>query len=244
MKKVAIVTGATRGIGLGISTAFLQQGYKVALCYGSDHDNAKATLKQLNTKDAILIHADISDANQRQSILDKTQQAWGSCDVLVNNAGIIRKGRFLDIEADVFETVMNTNFYGPLYLAQQFSHHLIKNNKPGAIVNIITMGIHKPSNIAYGTSKSALHYASRCMARELAQHHIRVNSVSPGMVATNLNSWSRESGSDVWDKMEKTVPLKRAASADEIAQAVTFLCSDKASYITGQELIVDGGIIG
>jgi len=244
MKKVAIVTGGTRGIGLGISTAFLQQGYRVALCYGADHANAEATLKQLNTQDAMIIHADISDASQRQSILDKTQQAWGGCEVLVNNAGIIRNGRFLEIEPQVFETVMNANFYGPLYLAQQFARHLIENNTPGAIVNITTAGIHKPSNISYGTSKSALHYATRCMARELAQYHIRVNSVSPGIVATDLNSWSRESGSDTWEKMEKKVPLNRAASPDEIAQAVTFLCSDKASYITGQELVVDGGFIG
>ena len=129
MKKVAIITGGTRGIGLGISTAFLQQGYRVALCYGSDTHNAKLALNTLNTKDAMIIQADVSHPDDRELILDKTNDAWGGFDVLVNNAGIIRTGQFLEIQPEDFETVMNTNFYGPLYLSQLFANQLIQDKK-------------------------------------------------------------------------------------------------------------------
>ena len=136
MKKVAIVTGGIKGIGLGISKEFLKQGYRVVLNYRSDEKKAKEVESTLDSKDVLCLQADVSKEEDRERLLSETKERFGSFDILVNNAGMIRGGKFLEVSSEDFEAVMNTNFYGPLYLSQIFSRALIAEGRPGAIVNI------------------------------------------------------------------------------------------------------------
>jgi NAD(P)-dependent dehydrogenase (short-subunit alcohol dehydrogenase family) len=244
MKKVAIITGGTRGIGLGIAKEFLKKGYRVVLNYRSDEEKAKEVLSSLNSEDALCIQADISLQEDRERLLAEVKRHFGFFDVLVNNAAIIKSGRFLEVQPEDFEMVMDTNFYGPLYLSQLFSNALVSEKRSGSIVNINSVGAYGPGNIAYCTSKASLLFLTRCMARELAKHKIRVNSVSPGIVETDLNQLPRDENPEKWNKILSKIPLERAALPGEIAAAVYFLASEGASYITGRDLVVDGGSLG
>ncbi len=244
MKKVAIITGGIRGIGLGTGKVFLKKGYQVVLNYHSDQEEAKKVLQDIGSSDVVAVQADISCPQGREKLLSQTVEAFGRYDVLVNNAGIINLGRFLDFEPQAFEKVMNTNFYAALYLSQRFAQNLVEKKQAGAIVNVASVGAYNPGNIAYCTSKAALIYATRCMARELAKHQIRVNSVSPGMVETNLNQPTREQRPEVWQEMLERCPMKRTASPEEMGEAIYFFASEEASFVTGRDLVVDGGYLG
>lgn len=241
MEKVVIITGGTQGIGLGMAKVFLSEGYQVVMNYHSDDRLAQQAVDDVNSKRAILIKADISTKQGRDNLLQKTLEKYGRYDVLINNAAIIRSGRFLEIAPETFEKVMNCNFYGALYLSQAFANALVEKAQKGAIINISSVGAYGAGNISYCTSKAALLFLTRCMAKELAKHNIRVNSISPGAVPTNLNRTAWDNNPDQWIKGMQKIPMKRAGSSEEIARAAVFLASEHASYITGVDLPVDGG---
>lgn len=199
-KKVAIVTGGTRGIGFGIVQCFLDKGYRVAMNYRQDDKQAEIAFKRLNSKEVFLIKADVTKNTDREILLSKAVEKFGKVDVLVNNAAIIRLGRFLEITPAVFSEVMDCNFNAPLYLAQEFAKILIDRKQKGSIINILSVGAYGAGNISYCTSKAALLFATKCMAKELAKYNIRVNSVSPNAVPTNLNQSARDESPDRWDK--------------------------------------------
>ena len=211
--------------------------------YVSDDKQAKYAFLEVDNKNAFLIKADISTDVGREQLITKTLEKFGRFDVLINNAGILRPGRFLEITPDVFETVMNTNFYAALYLSQIFANNLIAEKKNGAIINILSVGAHHASNISYGTSKAALLFATKCMAKELAQHNIRVNSISPNGVPSNLQRSMGEPDPEQWAKAIKKIPMKRACTAEEVASAAIYLASESASYVTGIDMLVDGGLL-
>jgi 3-oxoacyl-[acyl-carrier protein] reductase len=244
MKKSVLITGGIRGIGLGIAKVFLQNNYRIVLNYRSDAVEANKAVKNLDSKDVVLIQADISLAEDRARLIEEAQEKVGVLDVLVNNAGILRMGRFLEIDESTFDEVMACNFYGALYLSQLFAKGLIDRGKPGAIVNITSVGAYGAANISYGTSKAALLYVTKCMAKELAKHNIRVNSVSPNMIPSDLNRM--RSKDDLTVKFEaglKKVPMKRAGTPEEIGSAVYFFATEASSYVTGRDLVVDGGFL-
>lgn len=243
MKKVAIITGGIRGIGLGIGEAFLKEGYRVVLNYRSDDETAEKVYQRLASDDVICVKADVTSATDREYLLKTTVDKWGCFDVLVNNAAIIRMGRFLDIGSRTFDEVMDCNFYAPFYLSQLFANVLVEVGVPGSIINILSIGAYGAGNISYCSSKAALLHASKCMARELAKHNIRVNCVSPFGVETDLNVETREKNPEAWDKLIGKAPMKRAASPSEIAGAVTYLASDAASFTTGIDIPVEGGYL-
>lgn len=241
MSKVVIVTGSIRGIGLGIAEGFLEQGYRVVLNYHSDDTKAKETLKSLNTDQAILIKADVTQANEREKLIAETLKAFGQVDVLVNNAGIIRPGRPLELTESNLQALMECNVYAPIFLSQLFANHLIKEQRAGAIVNILSVGAHKPGNIGYCTTKAAFAMASKCLAGDFAKHNIRVNSVSPGFVVTDLNRKTLANNPGYKEQRLERIPMKRTGECHEIAGAAVYLASDAASYVTGTDIIVDGG---
>ena len=241
--KVVIITGGTRGIGLGIAKTLLEKGHKVVLVYRSDAKNARRVYDELATDNVKCIQADITKKQDREKLLDETTQAFGECNILINNAGIIRMGRLLDVKEEDFGAVMDCNLHAPIFLAQSFSKRLLKKKLPGSIVNILSIGAYRAGNLAYCTSKAALLSATKSMAHELAKYDIRVNSVSPFCVATELNRKNREENPAAWDKLVSRSPMKRASSSEEIASAVCYLVSDESSFINGIDIPVDGGFL-
>ena len=244
MKKSVLVTGGTRGIGLGIARVFLQHNYRVVINYRSDAIEAGKALVNLGSEDVVLIQADVSLAEDRIRLIKEAQEKVGVLDVLVNNAGILRMGRFLEIDENTFDEVMACNFFGAFYLSQLFAKSLIEERKPGAIVNINSVGAYGASNISYGTSKAALLYVTQCMGKELAKHNIRVNSISPNMIPSDLNrQGEKEDLAQWWEEAAKKVPMKRAGKSEEIGSVAHFLASEASSYMTGRDLVVDGGFL-
>jgi NAD(P)-dependent dehydrogenase (short-subunit alcohol dehydrogenase family) len=243
MKKVAIVTGGIKGIGLGIAKGLFDANYRVVLNYHSDDKGAEEATKNFNSEDVAYIKADITEDEERIQLLENTNKLFGGFDVLINNAGIIRDGRFLELSFVDYHEIMRCNFYAPIFLAQRFANNLISEKKGGAIINVLSIGAYHAGNMTYCTSKAALLSATKCMAKELAKHNIRVNSISPGMVPTHLNEKIRISSPERWKKMLKKNPMGRAADPSEMAGAVVYLASDAASYTTGTDIIIDGGML-
>ena len=242
-KRVALITGGTKGIGLGIAKVFIQQGYKVALVYRGDKQSAERAVQELKPENARAIQADITDQGVLDSVIEQTQKGLGQPSVLVNNAGILRMGQTLEIKDEDLRAVMECNFFAPLALSKVFADSLIKNKMQGSIVNILSIGAYRGGNLAYCASKAALLCATKSMARDLARHDIRVNSVSPFGLQTELNEAIIKKDPQGWDKMIKKTFLKRESQPEEIGDAVYYLATEKASYITGIDLPVDGGYL-
>lgn len=240
---VAVITGGTKGIGLGIAKIFLKSGYKLALIYRADEKNAAQVIQELDSENVQAIKADITQNKEREEAFDQVESVFGSASVLVNNAGMIGMGRLLDVKEEVFRSVLECNFFAPIFLSQLFARRLIAKGMPGSIVNILSIGAHRSGNLAYCASKAALLSATKSMAHELAKHQIRVNSVSPFGVETELNLRNREENPEAWNKLIEKSFLKRASTPEEIGRAVLYLASENASFVTGVDLPVNGGYL-
>lgn len=236
MSKIAIVTGAARGIGLATAKQLISSGGKVAMV---DRDGAalQEATKGLNA--ALPLTVDISDPDQVQHMVAETVSAFGRVDHLVNNAGVAKFGPLEDCDFATWREVMATNLDG-MFLSTQAALPELKKTK-GAIVNIASISGLRASTlrIAYGTSKAAVIQLSKQYAAELGEFGIRVNCVCPGPVRTKLAMAVHTQ--DIIESYHDAIPLNRYGTEDELANAIRFLCSDDASYITGQVLAVDGG---
>lgn len=238
--KVAVVTGAARGIGLAIARRFLDERYRVALL-----DIDAATLAQtadgLERRDEVLaIECDVADPVQVQTSIDRAAARYGRIDALVNNAGIAVFKPMLETTFDEWARVLAVNLTGP-FLCTQASVPIMLKNGGGAVVNIGSISGLRASTlrVAYGTSKAALMHLTKQQAAELGAIGIRVNAVAPGPVDTAM---ARQVHSPaIRADYHNAIPLNRYGTEQEIAAAVTFLCSEAASYINGQTLAVDGG---
>jgi NAD(P)-dependent dehydrogenase (short-subunit alcohol dehydrogenase family) len=237
---VAVVTGAARGIGLAVAQWFLDHGYHVALI-----DIDAQTLKQTEAKlarpdDVLCIHADVSKPEQVQSAADEVMARWGRADALVNNAGVAVFKPILQTTFEEWRQVLGTNLDGAFLCSQAFGA-VMARQMSGAIVNIASISGLRASTlrVAYGTSKAALIHLTKQYAAELGNYGVRVNTVCPGPVETEMAKLVHSVAirSDYLD----TIPLGRYGSPQEMAQTVGFLCSNQASYINGQFLAVDGG---
>jgi NAD(P)-dependent dehydrogenase (short-subunit alcohol dehydrogenase family) len=237
MEKVAVVTGAARGIGLAIARQFLKAGYRVALL-DIDAKTLQAAAAALG--DALALECDVSDPKLVRAAVDRTVERYGRIDALVNNAGIAVFKPLLETTYEEWRRVLAVNLDGPFLCTQACAPVMLKNGG-GAVVNISSISGLRASTlrVAYGTSKAALDHLTRQQAAELGNLGIRVNAVAPGPVDTAMAKavHSREIRADYHD----AIPLNRYGTEDEIAGAVVFLCSDSASYINGQTLAVDGG---
>lgn len=239
-RKVALVTGAARGIGLATAKRFLADGWQVALL-DIDGDNLVRTHAALARPDATLaLTCDVSDADAVAAAVAAVAERFGRLDALVNNAGIAIFKPLLETTPADWARVLAVNLTGP-FLCAQAAAPLLREHGGGAIVNITSISGHRASTlrVAYGTSKAGLAHLTKQQAVELAGLGIRVNAVAPGPVDTAMAKavHTPEIRADYHD----TVPLNRYGLEDELAEAIFFLCSDRASYITGQILSVDGG---
>jgi NAD(P)-dependent dehydrogenase (short-subunit alcohol dehydrogenase family) len=236
IQKIAIVTGAARGIGLATTRLFLQQGWQVAM---ADYDDAELQNASGGLTDSLPIYCDVSVPSMVDAMVKKVMATFGRIDALVNNAGI---ALFKPIEQMDFETwraTMATNLDG-VFLCSMAALPALKESR-GAIVNIASISGLRASTlrVAYGTSKAAVVHLTKQMAVELGDYGVRVNSVSPGPVKTKLAAAIHTP--DILKAYHDTIPMGRSATEQDIAEAVVFLCSEKSTFITGQNLAVDGG---
>lgn len=236
LNKIALVTGAARGIGLATTKRFLEEGWKVVMIDWDGEELVKVS-KPLN--DAIAITADISKEEDVKFFIHEVEKQFGQLDALVNNAGVADFGPIEDATFERWRAVMQTNLDGT-FLVSQEAIRLLKV-KSGAIVNIASISGLRGSTLrtAYGTSKAAVIQLSLQQAVELGEHGIRVNALCPGPVRTKLAMAVHTQ--DIIDAYHDAIPLNRYGSEEEIANGIYFLCSDQASFITGQVLAVDGG---
>ena len=237
---VALITGAARGIGLATAKRFLAEGWSVALL-DIEVDLLQAAVDELLQPDRTLaLVCDVSAPKQVKAAFAQSQAHFGRLDALVNNAGVAVFKPLLDTTYDEWNRVLAVNLTGP-FLCTQAAAPLMVANGGGAVVNITSISGLRASTlrVAYGTSKAALAHLTKQQAAELGELGIRVNAVAPGPVDTAMAKavHSKEIRADYHD----AIPLNRYGLEEELAESIFYLCSNKASYITGQVLAVDGG---
>ncbi|MEO1796899.1 MAG: SDR family oxidoreductase [Pseudomonadota bacterium] len=233
-QKTALVTGGARGIGLATARLFIEEGWNVSLV---DWDAAELT--RAAPAGTLALPLDISNPQDAPQMVRRTLDRFGRLDALVNNAGIADFGPMADTDFERWRRVMSVNLDGT-FLVSQAAVPALKETR-GAIVNIASISGLRASTlrVAYGTSKAAVIALTEQQAAELGEFGIRANAVAPGPVRTKLAMAVHTQ--DIIDAYHDAIPLNRYGSEEELANAIVFLCSDRASYITGQTLAVDGG---
>ncbi len=238
-RKAALVTGAARGIGLATAKRFLAADWRVALL-DIDGETLARAHAALATAPVIAIHCDVADPAGVSAALARVGREFGRLDALVNNAGIAIFKPILDVTYEDWSRVLAVNLTGP-FLCAQAAAPLMRDSGGGAIVNITSISGLRASTLrtAYGTSKAGLAHLTQQQAVELAPLGIRVNAVAPGPVDTAMAKAVHTP--DIRAAYHDAIPLNRYGLEDELAEAIFFLCGERASYITGQTLAVDGG---
>lgn len=243
VEKAALVTGASRGIGRAIALALAKKGYVVAVNYGGSQaaaEDVKAEIEAAGGR-AIVIQGDVSKAEDVDKVFAEIKKEFGRLDVLVNNAGITRDSLMLRLKEENWDAVINTDLKSG-FLTMKAAAPIMMKQKKGAIVNIASVvGIMgNIGQINYSAAKAGVIGMTKTAARELAARGVRVNAVAPGFIATSMTDVIPEK---IKEGMIHSIPLGRMGLAEDVANAVCFLASDEASYITGQVLKVDGGMV-
>jgi glucose 1-dehydrogenase/3-oxoacyl-[acyl-carrier protein] reductase len=242
--KIALVTGARRGIGRGIGLELAREGADVAINDVEDREQAGQVAAEIRAlgRRAIVVLADVAKPDQVQAMVARVVDELGGLDILVNNAGVESIIPLLEITPEEWERVTHINLKGEFLCAQAAARQMIAAGKGGAIINIgsVQAGMVLPGRTHYAPSKRGVEALTANLAVELAPHQIRVNCINPGLIDTDMTSWVMKDPNILPVVLEK-IALKRAGTPSEIGQTVAFLASDKASYITGQSLYVDGG---
>jgi 3-oxoacyl-[acyl-carrier protein] reductase len=241
--KTAIVTGASGGIGSATALEFARRGYNLTLHYNGNEAAALALKEKAEGFGikAEIFKADISDNAQAAALIGFAMNAFGRIDALVNNAGITRDALILRMKEEDFDRVIGVNLKGAFNTVSHAAKHMLKARK-GAIVNVSSVVgiIGNVAQVNYVSAKAGLIGMTKACAREFAPRGVRVNAVAPGYVETEMTAVLNE---DVKAKMLASIPLQRYGQAEDVAKAIAFLCSEDAAYITGQVLVVDGGMV-
>ena len=235
--KVALVTGGSRGIGAAISRELARAGARVAVNYRSGQEAAEAIAAEIG---GIAIAANVGDPAEAQGLIDGVESELGDLDVLVNNAGITRDALIARMSDEDWEAVIETNLRGAFNTCRAVARKMLRR-RSGAIVNLSSVvGVHgNPGQANYAASKAGIIGLTKALARELGVRGVRVNAIAPGYITTELTDVLTEEQTGL---ILGNTPLGRLGSPEDVATAVRFLCSDEAAFITGDVLLVDGGL--
>lgn len=240
--KVALVTGGAKGIGGAICRSLAKDGLKIAVNYNNSEKEAIALKNELSQITEVEIYkCDVSDSSAVKEMFSRISKELGNVNVLVNNAGIAEQSLFTDITDEMWQKMIGTNLSGAFYCAREAAKTMI-SEKDGVIINIASMWgeVGASTEVHYSAAKAGLIGLTKALAKEVGLSGVRVNAVSPGVVLTDMMSGFSESDKDV---LREETPLNTLGTPHDIAQAVSFLVSDKARFITGQVLSVNGGFV-
>ncbi len=240
--KIAVVTGAGRGIGRGIALALAREGAMVVVNYNGSKDRAEEVVRTIEEAGgkATAIQCNISDFEAAKEFFANVVKEYGKIDILVNNAGITKDNLIMEMSEEEFQSVIQTNLAGTFHGVKFVTRPMMKQRQ-GRIINIASVSgvIGNMGQANYSASKAGVIGLTKAAAKELASRNITVNAVAPGFVATEMTDVLSDS---VKEAAVATIPLGRFGEVEDIAETVVFLASDKAKYITGQVICVDGGI--
>ncbi|MGN0379909.1 MAG: 3-oxoacyl-[acyl-carrier-protein] reductase [Butyrivibrio sp.] len=242
-RKLALVTGGSRGIGRAICARLAESGMDVVFNYNSNEADAEETMRICREKgvNASAVKADISNPKQCMELVEKALEAGGGyIDVLVNNAGITKDTLIMKMTDEMFDDVIDVNLKGTFMMMRNVSKIMLKQ-RSGRIINISSIvGVRgNAGQVNYAASKAGIIGMTKSLAKELASRHITVNAVAPGMIDTEM---TRSLGDSVREKMIAQIPFGQPGKAEDVANAVAFLAGDESGYITGQVICVDGGM--
>lgn len=243
MDKVAFITGGTRGIGKQIALTLAENGFDIAVNYRSENDDLKNTkneIEKLGVK-CFTVQGDVSSFEDCERFVNEIITEFGKIDVLVNNAGITRDMLLMRMKKEDFTDVIDTNLVGTFNVTKNVIQHMMKQRN-GRIINISSVvGVSgNAGQTNYSASKAGIIGFTKSLAKEVGSRNILVNAVAPGFIATNMTDVLKD---EVKEEIAKTIPLKRMGNTQDVANVVKFLASDDASYITGQVINVDGGML-
>lgn len=242
MTKNALVTGASRGIGRRIALQLAEDGFNVAVNYAGSKDKAEAVVEEIKAQgvESFAIQADVSDSDAVKSMIKEVVDQFGTIDTLVNNAGIVRDNLLMRMKEKDWDAVINTNLKGTFNCIQKVTPHMLRQ-KQGSIVNLTSI-VGEIGNLGqanYVASKAGVIGLTKSAAKELASRNITVNAVAPGFIVSDMTDALSD---EVKDQMLQNIPLSRLGEDTDIANTVSFLASDRAKYITGQVINVNGGM--
>jgi len=243
MDKCALITGATRGIGKQIAITLAKQGYNIALNYRKENEELENTKKEIEEigVQVIAVKGDVANFEDCENFVKQVIERFGQIDVLVNNAGITKDMLLMRMKKEDFEQVIDTNLVGTFNVTKNVVPYMMKA-RSGRIINISSVvGISgNAGQTNYSASKAGIIGFTKSLAKEIASRNILVNAVAPGFIETNMTDVLKD---DVKQEIAKNIPLKRMGTAQDVANVVKFLASDDSSYITGQVINVDGGML-
>lgn len=243
MDKCALITGATRGIGKQIAITLAKQGYNIALNYRKENEELENTKKEIEEigVQVIAVKGDVANFEDCENFVKQVIERFGKIDVLVNNAGITKDMLLMRMKKEDFEQVIDTNLVGTFNVTKNVVPYMMKA-RSGRIINISSVvGISgNAGQTNYSASKAGIIGFTKSLAKEIASRNILVNAVAPGFIETNMTDVLKD---DVKQEIAKNIPLKRMGTTQDVANVVKFLASDDSSYITGQVINVDGGML-
>ena len=243
MDKCALITGATRGIGKQIAITLAKQGYNIALNYRKENEELENTKKEIEKigVQILAVKGDVANFEDCENFVKQVIERFGQIDVLVNNAGITKDMLLMRMKKEDFEQVIDTNLVGTFNVTKNVVPYMMKA-RSGRIINISSV-VGNSGNAGqtnYSASKAGIIGFTKSLAKEIASRNILVNAVAPGFIETNMTDVLKD---DVKQEIAKNIPLKRMGTTQDVANVVKFLASDDSSYITGQVINVDGGML-
>ena len=243
MDKCALITGATRGIGKQIAITLAKQGYNIALNYRKENEELENTKKEIEKigVQILAVKGDVANFEDCENFVKQVIERFGQIDVLVNNAGITKDMLLMRMKKEDFEQVIDTNLVGTFNVTKNVVPYMMKA-RSGRIINISSVvGISgNAGQTNYSASKAGIIGFTKSLAKEIASRNILVNAVAPGFIETNMTDVLKD---DVKQEIAKNIPLKRMGTTQDVANVVKFFASEDSSYITGQVINVDGGML-
>lgn len=243
MNKLAIITGGTRGIGKQIALTFAKEGYNIAINYRTENEDLKNTKKEIeeNNVKCFTFQGDVTNFKDCEQFVKQVVEEFGNIDVLVNNAGITRDTLLMRMKEEDFKQVIDTNLIGTFNVTKNVISYMMKA-RSGRIINISSVvGISgNAGQTNYSASKAGIIGFTKSLAKEVASRNITVNAVAPGFIETQMTAVLKE---DIKEDIAKKIPLKRMGTPQDVANVVKFLASSDSSYITGQVINIDGGML-